>query len=81
MLTAPPALTCAAARLRAEIQPEPGEGNVILVVPPEALSALGTEDGNWQHGGVAGMLNYDAQYLSSSGGVGGLNYRSRIQRR
>ncbi|HFN1103754.1 TPA: fimbria/pilus outer membrane usher protein [Klebsiella variicola subsp. variicola] len=59
---------------RAELQPEPGEGRVILVVPPEALSASGAEDGNWQHGGVAGMLNYDAQYLSASGGAGGLNF-------
>ncbi|GAA0364372.1 fimbria/pilus outer membrane usher protein [Serratia ureilytica] len=59
---------------QAEIQPEPGEGKVILVVPSEALSAPDTGDGNWQHGGVAGMLNYDAQYLSSSGGAGGLNF-------
>lgn len=54
---------------RAEVQPEPGEGKVILVVSPEALSAPSTEDGNWQHGGVAGMLNYDAQYLSASSGL------------
>lgn len=59
---------------RAEVLPEPGEGKVFLVVPPEALSAPGAEDGNWQHGGVAGMLNYDAQYLSTSGGAGGLNF-------
>jgi len=59
---------------RAEIQPEPGEGKVILVVPPEALSLPRAEDGHWQHGGVAGMLNYDVQYLSSSGSAGGLNF-------
>jgi outer membrane usher protein FimD/PapC len=59
---------------QAEVQPEPGEGKVTLVVPLEALSTLGTESGNWQHGGVAAMLNYDAQYLSSSGGAGGLNF-------
>ncbi|RSB24207.1 fimbria/pilus outer membrane usher protein [Enterobacter cloacae] len=59
---------------KSEIQLEPGEGKVILVVPPEALSASGDEDGNWQHGGVAGMLNYDAQFLSSSGGTMRLNF-------
>ncbi|NIF32817.1 fimbria/pilus outer membrane usher protein [Enterobacter sp. Cy-643] len=80
-LVSPPGYTDAAAcfdlRLawpRAGVQPEPGEGKVILVVPPEALSAPGDEDGNWQHGGVAAMLNYDTQYLSSSGGDGGLNF-------
>lgn len=59
---------------QAEIHPEPGEGRVILVVPSEALSAPGAENGNWQHGGVAGMLNYEAQYLSSSGAASGLNF-------
>ena len=59
---------------QAEVQLEPGEGRVILVVPPEALSAPDAEDGNWQHGGSAGVLNYDALYLSSSGGARGLNF-------
>jgi len=59
---------------RMEVQPEPGEGRVILLVPPEALRAPGTEEGNWQHGGLAGMLNYDAQYLSSYGSTGGFNF-------
>lgn len=59
---------------RAEIQPEPGEGKIILAVPTEALSIAGAEGGHWQHGGVAGMLNYDAQYLSSSGSGGGLSF-------
>ncbi|MEQ5091557.1 fimbria/pilus outer membrane usher protein [Providencia rettgeri] len=59
---------------RTEVQLEPGEGKVILLVPTEALSTWGAEDGNWQHGGVAGMLNYNAQYLSSSGAAGRLNF-------
>lgn len=58
----------------AEVQLEPGEGNVILVVSPEALKAPGGEAGNWQHGGVAGMLNYDVQYLSSFGAARGGNF-------
>lgn len=57
---------------QAEVLPEPGDGQVSLVVPAEALSTPVTEDGHWQHGGVAGMLNYTAQYLSTSGS--GLNF-------
>ncbi|KHS89074.1 fimbrial protein [Pectobacterium brasiliense] len=57
-----------------DIQVEPGEGKVYLFVPPEARSASSTEQGNWQHGGVAGMLNYDAMYMSSSGGAGGVDF-------
>ncbi|HBA8456101.1 TPA: fimbria/pilus outer membrane usher protein [Serratia marcescens] len=59
---------------QAEIYLEPGEVKVILVVPPEAFRASVPEGGNWQHGGAAGMINYDAQYLNSSGDGGGLNY-------
>ena len=56
------------------VQPDPGEGKVSLVLPPEALSAPGAERGNWQHGGLAGMLNYDTQYMSASGAGGGINF-------
>lgn len=59
---------------KAEVQPDPGEGKVTLVVPPEALNRPGAENSNWQHGGVAGMLNYDAQYLNSSSSIGELNF-------
>lgn len=59
---------------QAEVRPEPGEGKVYLVVPSEALSAQASDGNNWQHGGVAGMLNYEAQYLKSSGGAGGLDF-------
>ncbi|WP_235319676.1 fimbria/pilus outer membrane usher protein [Pectobacterium fontis] len=57
-----------------DIQPEPGEGKVHLIIPPEALNRLDTDDGNWQHGGVAGMLNYSAQYMNSSGRSGGVDF-------
>lgn len=59
---------------QADVHPEPGDGKVALVVPPEAISAAGNDQGNWQHGGVAGMLNYDTQYLRSSGGGSTLNF-------
>lgn len=59
---------------RASVQPEPGEGRLILVVPPEALSVFRSDNSNWQHGGVAGMFNYDARYLRSNGGAGNLNF-------
>ena len=45
---------------------DPGEGSVNLVVPPEAVTRAQIAEGNWTHGGTAGMLNYDAQYMSSS---------------
>ncbi|HAY0331160.1 TPA: fimbria/pilus outer membrane usher protein [Escherichia coli] len=59
---------------QAEVHSEPGEGQVLIVVPQEALSVPGKEDGHWQHGGVAGMLNYNAQYTRSSGSAGGFNF-------
>ncbi|GKW03750.1 fimbrial protein [Pectobacterium odoriferum] len=59
---------------QAEIRPEPGEGKLHLIVPTEALSSSDTDDGNWQHGGVAGMLNYSAQYMNSSGGMGSIDF-------
>lgn len=58
----------------ADVQPDPGEGKVTLVVPPEAIAVADNEQGNWQHGGVAGMFNYNAQYLRSSGGGSTLNF-------
>lgn len=44
---------------------DPGQGTVALVVPPEAVSNSAAASGNWTHGGTAGMLNYDAQAMSS----------------
>lgn len=57
-----------------ELNLDPGEGRVDLVVPGQAVSASGTESGNWQHGGFAGMFNYDGQYMDSSGPSGGVNF-------
>lgn len=59
---------------RADIRSDPGEGMVYLIVPLEALSVMSADDSNWQHGGQAGILNYDAQYLSSFGGTRALNF-------
>lgn len=57
-----------------ELNLDPGEERVDLVVPPQAVSAPGTQSGNWQHGGTAGMLNYDAQYMGSSGASSGVSF-------
>lgn len=57
---------------RAELNLDPGEGKINLVVPAEALASAG--EGNWQHGGKAGMLNYDAQYMDSAGSSSGTQY-------
>lgn len=59
---------------QAEVQNDPSEGKVTLVVPPEAISADGDDQGNWQHGGVAGLFNYDTQYMRSIGGDSALNF-------
>ncbi|EMF07029.1 fimbria/pilus outer membrane usher protein [Serratia marcescens] len=55
-----------------EIHTDPGEGTVSLVVPQEAVAAQDTV--NWQHGGVAGTLNYDVQYAGTSGKSGNMRY-------
>ncbi|MCT2387095.1 fimbria/pilus outer membrane usher protein [Erwinia pyrifoliae] len=54
---------------QAEVHTEPDQGKVSLVVPPQAVTQAVGEDGKWLHGGSAGMLNYDASYMNSSGGV------------
>jgi outer membrane usher protein FimD/PapC len=39
----------------------------VLVVPQQAIvSSTDPSVGNWTHDGTAGVLNYDAQYMSSS---------------
>lgn len=46
---------------------DPGEGSIMLVVPPEAvMQGADLANGNWTHGGTAGVLNYDTQYMSSA---------------
>lgn len=52
----------------------PTDGRVELVVPPEAIDSDAESSGNWNHGGVAGMVNYDAQYSGSSGSTAGLEF-------
>ncbi|MBE4810064.1 fimbria/pilus outer membrane usher protein [Enterobacter cloacae complex sp. P42C] len=44
---------------------DPGEGAVALVVPPDAIASSSLTSGNWTHGGTAAVLNYDAQAMSS----------------
>lgn len=57
-----------------ELHLDPGEARVDLVVPPDAVAVGGTESANWHHGGFAGMLNYDAQYMDSAGNANGLSF-------
>ena len=52
-----------------ELHLDPSEGRVDLVLPAQAVAVPGTESGNWTHGGFAGLLNYDAQYLDAAGGM------------
>jgi outer membrane usher protein FimD/PapC len=57
-----------------ELNLAPGEQRVDVVVPAQALASPGAERGNWDHGGFAGMLNYNAQYLDSAGSAAGVNF-------
>ncbi|WBF46153.1 fimbria/pilus outer membrane usher protein [Serratia rubidaea] len=57
-----------------ELHLDPGEERVDLVLPQQAVAAPGTASGNWSHGGVAGMLNYDAQYMDSAGSSASVNF-------
>lgn len=57
-----------------ELQLDPGERRIDLVVPPQAVAAPGSDNSNWQHGGVAGLLNYDAQYMGTAGNSAGVNF-------
>jgi outer membrane usher protein FimD/PapC len=57
-----------------ELHLDPGEARVDVVLPPQAVAAPGTESGNWNHGGFAGMLNYNAQYMDSTGASSGITF-------
>lgn len=57
-----------------ELNLDPAAGRVDLVLPMQAVANTRTENGNWNHGGTAGMLNYDAQYLDSAGSTSGVTF-------
>ncbi|RYM55407.1 fimbrial protein, partial [Serratia proteamaculans] len=57
-----------------ELHLDPAERRADLVVPAQAVSAPGSAEGNWQHGGIAGLFNYDAQYMDSAGNTGGVSF-------
>lgn len=57
-----------------ELNLDPAQGRVDLVLPAHAVSLQGADTGNWSHGGTAGMLNYDAQYMDSAGTIGGVQF-------
>lgn len=59
---------------QAELNPDPGEASVDLVLPQQAVATPGTVSGNWSHGGMAGILNYDASYMDSAGSTTGVNF-------
>jgi outer membrane usher protein FimD/PapC len=57
-----------------ELTLNPSEEQILLVVPAQAIANRGALSGNWKHGGVAGMLNYDTQYMDSSGKTSGVTF-------
>lgn len=59
---------------QSELQLYPGEERVELVLPQQALAPPGPASGNWSHGGVGGMLNYDAQYMDSAGSAARVDF-------
>lgn len=57
-----------------ELNLDPGEERVDLVLPVQAIASSDTLSANWNHGGFAGLLNYDAQYMGSAGNVSGVKF-------
>ncbi|NIG21014.1 fimbria/pilus outer membrane usher protein [Pantoea sp. Al-1710] len=49
------------------------ESRIELVVSSEAINPE-AETTHWQHGGTAGLLNYEAQYSGSTGAMAGLEF-------
>jgi len=52
---------------QSEVHLDPGDARVSIVVPQQAVAIEGAKSGNWFHGGTAGLLNYDAQYMGPAG--------------
>lgn len=59
---------------QSEIRQDPGEQRIELLVPPQAIAPAETGRNDWHHGGAAGLLNYDAQYMTSSGRSATVNF-------
>lgn len=57
-----------------ELQLSPEDESITLVLPAEAINMDASQNTEWSHGGVAGLLNYDAQYLTSTGSGSSLNF-------
>lgn len=57
-----------------ELTADPAQGSISLVVPAEAIDNTRATNTRWSHGGVAGLLNYNAQYMGASGEMQGTTY-------
>ncbi|WP_343550979.1 fimbria/pilus outer membrane usher protein [Pantoea sp.] len=57
-----------------EVTLDPGEEKVSVVVPAAAVAQSRDDLDDLNHGGTAGMLNYDAQYLDSSSSASNINF-------
>lgn len=57
-----------------ELKLDPAEAQVDLVLPEQAIASAGDGSDSWNHGGVAGMLNYQAQYMDSAGSSASVNF-------
>lgn len=67
-------LDLATAWPQTELTLEPGQGKVDVVLPQQAVAVRDASSGEWSHGGVAGMFNYDAQYMDSAGSTSAINF-------
>nr|WP_276553312.1 fimbria/pilus outer membrane usher protein [Acinetobacter courvalinii] len=56
-----------------EITLDPNDARVDIVLPADAINDSESQ-GNWTHGGFAGVLNYNAQYMTSTGAAAGLDF-------
>jgi len=56
-----------------EINLDPSSARVDIVVPQAAVGDTEVK-ANWKHGGFAGLLNYNAQYMATSGSATGVDF-------
>ena len=57
-----------------ELTPDSAQGSISLVIPAEAIDNTRAASTQWSHGGVAGLLNYNAQYMGAAGQIPGTTY-------
>lgn len=64
----------ASAWQQTELRLDPAAQQVYLVLPAQFVTTPERERRAWNHGGVAGLLNYDVQHVASSNSTSSLRF-------